>query len=297
MVSGHQVRLIQQISAKKEKGNMGGAVLEGLLDALSSKDTDSSTSGKISRLIACTNTKASAQKLEQRLSHHSSRLEVMHSSNIAAMRLADVIVLGVKPFLAQEVLGEAGVREAVAGKLIMSVIAGPANLQAFINGDAPQDDDVEAPRIVKINPNIAARYRQSLSLIEKPNPALPTHEQEFLEWFWNQVGTTKTLLPEQVNAGMMTMTCALSALSVPLEGILDGSVQEGLRRSDAMDVVLQSMKGLVVLLENGMHPAVLRESMASPRGCTIAALISLEKAGARGIFAKALLDGADVFRK
>jgi pyrroline-5-carboxylate reductase len=274
---------------------MGGAVLEGLLDALSSTDADHSAVGRIARFIACTNTKSSSQKLEQQLSRHSSRLEVLHSSNVAAMQSADVIVLGVKPFLVKKILEETGVREALAGKLIMSMIPSPENLQTFINAGSPQDDK-QAPRIVKTIPNIAARYRQSLTLIEEPCPRLPAHEQEFLEWFWNQIGTSKTLLPEQMNAGMMAMTCGLAALSVPLEGLLDASVREGLRRSDAMDVAVQSMKGLVTLLESGLHPAVLREMISSPRGCTIATLLSLEKAGARGVFAQAFLDGAEVFR-
>ncbi|KAI1865406.1 uncharacterized protein JN550_008454 [Neoarthrinium moseri] len=277
-----------------KEGNMGSAVLAGLLEALYPEGSTNAASSRISQLIACTNSETSAKKLEQQLGRHRSRVEVLHKANLEAMQRADVIVLGVKPYFAKDVLQEDGVREAVAGKLIMSMIPGSVtDLGSYLA--AAGNDAIEAPWLVKTIPNIAARYGQSMTLIDPPEPSLPREEQEFMKWFWNQIGSSKTLTSSTSNAGMMTMTAVLAGLSVSLEGVLDGSVREGLRRTDAMDIALQSMKSLVSILESGTHPAAMRESIASPRGCTIAALLSLEKAGVRGTFAQALIDGAEVF--
>ena len=84
---------------------------------------------------------------------------------------------------------------------------------------------------------------------------------------------------------------ALAIMTVPIEGILDGCVAEGLRRPEAMELVLQGIKGLSAALESGIHPAVLRESISSPRGCTIQSLLSLERAGSRADYADAIIQG------
>lgn len=269
-------------------------MLGGVLEALFPGETKEASPSKISHFIACTNTQGSAQKLQKQLGRQSPHVEILHQANVAAMEQADVVILGVKPYLVKDVLEEAGVREALAGKLLMSMIPIPASdLRSFVRGN--NTDGTQEPWFVKAIPNVGARYGQSMTIMDAPDSPLPAEEQEFVEWFWNLIGSLKVVSPSLSNAAMMNMTATLAGMSIALEGLLDGSVKEGLRRNDATDIAIQSMKSLVAVLENGTHPSVLRESMASPRGCTIATILSLEKAGVRGTFAQAFLDGAEIF--
>lgn len=244
--------------------------------------------------IACTKSVASAERLKAALSEeHAPYVEVTSSQDVPVkiMENADVIILGFKPFMAEDVLSAEGVAQALAGKLVISLLAGqtPQNLLRIIASGTSRQ--VEAPVIVKAIPNIGAQFRQSMTIIEAPEQPIPAHMTEIVNWIFNQVGWVKYLPPSQMDLGSVLVGAALAAMTVPIEGILDGCVAEGLKRPDAMEMVLRGIRGLSAALESGIHPAVLRESISSPRGCTIQALLTLEKAGSRADYAEAIING------
>ena len=51
-------------------------------------------------------------------------MDFQHGGNLLAITQADVIILGCKPYLVQSVLEVEGVSEALAGKFVISIIAG-----------------------------------------------------------------------------------------------------------------------------------------------------------------------------
>ena len=277
---------------------MGGAVLIGLLDTLyPSADTTTPTSNKISTFIACTKSDNGAKKLKQDLGRHASRVQVLASQNQAAMEAADVIVLGCKPYFARDVLLAPGIQDALEGKFVISLLAGmTANDTRKIILEGIQRPHFKVPHVAKVVPNVAARYRESMTILELSDPPigpLPPQESELLGWIFNQIGTTKFLPENLVNNGGMLITNTLAALSVALEGLLDGAVVGGLRRFDAMELAVQGVKGLGAMLEHDIHPAVMRESISSPKGSTIQSLMTVEKAATRAVFAQAQIDGTN----
>ncbi|KAH6897458.1 pyrroline-5-carboxylate reductase dimerization-domain-containing protein [Thelonectria olida] len=281
-------------------GNMGAAVLHGLLDTIYPEDSKSPTSSRFTRFIACTNTKTSAVALKEGLGRHrrvvSHTLDLWYQSNEMAFREADVIVLGVKPYMAKEVLQTPWMREAAAGKLVISLLAGlsVSDIRKVMFEDAAiwgKVDEVNRPYIAKAIPNLAARYGQSMTILEESMPALPPDMHELLEWTFSQVGKVKFMSPALTDAGSVLVTTCLATLSVPLDGILDGAVVEGLKRGEALDLAVQGVIGLGTMLQNGHHPAVLRENISSPRGCTIQTLLSVEREATRAVFADALVSG------
>ncbi|KAJ6119356.1 hypothetical protein N7523_003636 [Penicillium sp. IBT 18751x] len=279
-------------------GNMGGAILHGILSAAFS--SESSKSHPVSRFVACTKSAASAERLASSLSPGQESFVHVTSSQdvpIQIMADADIIVLGFKPFMADDVLGTKGVRQALAGKLVISLLAGQTrqNLARIIREG--NDGEVAEPVIIKVIPNMGAQFRQSMTIIETPEREVPAHMTEVVEWMFKQVGTIKYLPQNQMDLGSVLVGAALAAMTVPIEGILDGCVAEGLKRPDAMEMVLQGLKGLSAALESGIHPAVLRESISSPRGCTIQALLTLEKAGSRSDYAEAIINGTQHLKK
>ena len=276
---------------------MGSAILHGILDSITS-DAHSvrseSTKHPITRFIACTKTAESAERLKATFPvEQKSLVEVTPSQEVPVeiMKRADVIILGFKPFMAEDVLGSAGVRDALAGKLVISLLAGqtPHDLIRIIRKSS--SGSFADPVVVQVNPNMGARFRESMTMIGIPEEPIPAQMKEVVDWVFNQVGAIKYLPPNQMNLGSVVGGAALAIMTVPIEGILDGCVAEGLRRPEAMELVLQGIRGLSAALESGIHPAVLRESVSSPRGCTIQSLLSLERAGSRADYADAVIQG------
>ena len=70
-----------------------------------------------------------------------------------------------------------------------------------------------------------------------------------------------------------------------IEALADGGVLMGLPRKLAASLAAQTVLGAAASVQGtGRHPAELREAVASPGGTTMAALESLERAGARAAF-------------
>lgn len=284
---------------------MGGAILHGVLDAAFSIESNSQQTRPVSKFIACTKTTASADRLRASIpAEQQPYVEVVSSQAVPVevMKNADIIVLGFKPFMAEDVLRAKGVEAALAGKLVISLLAGqtPQNLARIIRGNQQDSLGNHIPDtcpsvmdsiIVKAIPNMGAQFRQSVTIIETPEQPIPKHMTEVVEWMFKQVGEIKYLPQSQMDLGSVLVGAALAAMTVPIEGILDGCVAEGLKRSDAMEMMLGGLRGLTAALESGIHPAVLRESISSPRGCTIQALLTLEKAGSRADYAEAIING------
>ncbi|KAM5370922.1 hypothetical protein ACJZ2D_008235 [Fusarium nematophilum] len=275
-------------------GNMGGALLHGFLEAMFPEDPDKCINQKVSRFIACTTSEKSARTLEENLGRHAPHVRVLYQQNQAAMEQADVIILGFKPAMATKILQEPGVRQSVSGKLVISLLAGLSTQEIQSLIEEPDEPlDLPSFHVSKAIPNLAARYGKSMTIVEQPLPDFPRHYIEFLEWMFGLVGCTKFLDHSLVDVGSVLVTTCLATLTIPLDGLLDGSVVKGFRRTDAMDLVVQGVVGLGALLSHGSHPAILREQISSPKGCTIQTLVSVERQGGRAMFTDALLQGTE----
>ncbi|KAK2926567.1 Pyrroline-5-carboxylate reductase, catalytic, N-terminal [Fusarium oxysporum f. sp. vasinfectum] len=136
------------------------------------------------RFIACTNTEKSALALRHTVGRHISRVRILHQQNRAAVEEADVVVLGVKPYYVKDVLHEPGVREALAGKLVISLVAGLSakELQSLIVSPT-QISDAATPYVARAIPNVATRYGQSMTIVEKSDPRSLHSRKVYWRWY------------------------------------------------------------------------------------------------------------------
>jgi len=80
-----------------------------------------------------------------------------------------------------------------------------------------------------------------------------------------------------------------SIVSIVLEALADGGVMMGLPRAEALELAAQTVQGTArMVLQTGIHPAALKDSVTTPGGCTIAGLLSLEDGRVRSTVARAI---------
>ncbi|MGH9568401.1 MAG: pyrroline-5-carboxylate reductase dimerization domain-containing protein, partial [Candidatus Angelobacter sp.] len=77
---------------------------------------------------------------------------------------------------------------------------------------------------------------------------------------------------------------------VILESLAEAGVSVGLPRELATTLAAQTLFGSAKLaLETGHHPALLKDAVTTPAGCTIEGLIELEKGGLRVTLMNAII--------
>ncbi|KAE8448909.1 hypothetical protein EG329_008705 [Mollisiaceae sp. DMI_Dod_QoI] len=268
---------------------MASAILSGVLTACAASDSKGSPP-KITRFIATVNSISSATTLNFRFED---RVDVFfgEGANVRAMQEADIVLLGFKPYMIDQILRQDGVRDALIGKLIISVLVGSPvrKIEAAILQDRPLDERKGEELYVKrAMMNIAAEFGASMTVIETTE-GMPREYDEITEWMFLQLGKTAPVAPELYDIGGVMAGASGALLSVAFDGMLDGAVSQGLKRTDAKKILTQALFSLATLLENGEHPAVLREKFSSPKGTTIDGLLSLEEDRARYAFSKAVI--------
>ncbi|KAJ3955699.1 hypothetical protein N0V92_007781 [Colletotrichum tropicale] len=272
-------------------GSMGSALLRGLLDSCALPNSEVPKPDEF-RFIACTKTSRSAGMLSEALGEDAGRVKVIHGESVKAAEEAGIVILGFKPYMAAGVFDTPGFLDALEGKLVVSMLAG---LTVKELNELALSNDVEKKskrciHFTRALPTVACRYRQSMTVLEVPDN-LPDQETNVLESIFARVGKSRVLAPDLINIGSMLVAASIATISVPLDGLLDGAVAEGLKRSEARDLVIQGLQDLVAMLENGEQTASMREAISSPKGGTIQSLITVEKAGTRGTFAEAVING------
>ncbi|KAH8685376.1 pyrroline-5-carboxylate reductase [Tricladium varicosporioides] len=280
-------------------GTMGSAILSGVLVSCA-RSEGAGESPKFTHFLATVQSEASAEKLRTRFSSYGSHLEVVAGDNVKAMQRADVILLACKPYLAEKVLTQMGVAHAVEGKLIISVLVGSPveKLKNFIvhcHGNPasfvmPGEVDRRIYKNLYIKRamlNLAAEHGQSMTVIE--STPMPEYYEDISQWIFSQVGKTAPVAPDLYDVGGVLAGASSAFLSVAFDGILDGAVKEGMKRADARKILTQSLFSLATLLQEGEHPAVLREKYSSPKGTTIEGLQSLEEDRVRYAFSKCII--------
>ncbi|RDW91611.1 hypothetical protein BP5796_02776 [Coleophoma crateriformis] len=274
-------------------GVMCSSILEGVL-AATVKQESAGTEPLISNFVATVQSAGSIERLKKQFP---SRLKVLQGGNVQAMEEADIIMLGCKPYMAQAVLGAPGVLEALRGKFLISVLVGttPDKLHDCIYANYIPSGPDDFCYIRRALPNLAASLGESAtvaqasgSVAEEGKP-LPAHFQAVMDFIFTSIGKIHIVPGDLYDvAGILSGPGAVFT-TVAVDGMLDGAVQQGLKRIEAKRILAQALRGLAAILEDGQHPAVLRESASSPRGVTIEGLLSLEEDRVRHAYSKATI--------
>ena len=195
--------------------------------------------------------------------------------NAALVAQSDLVVLAVKPQVVPTVLAAlAGERE-LARPLWVSIAAGVriAKLEAALGAGA---------RVVRAMPNTPALVRSGATAI-CGNAAASAADLARAHALFASVGTCWTAPREALLDAVTGLSGSGPAyVFVFLEALGDAGVRMGLPRDAAYQLAFQTVLGAAKLaIEDGRHPAALKDQVTSPGGTTIAGLERLEAGGLR----------------
>jgi pyrroline-5-carboxylate reductase len=292
------------------EGTMGIAIMSGIMAHLEESSrgiqfhNPNSSSGTAtpaeehpqhlpSRFIACVRRDASAKKIEKTMAAHRTPLSIYVEDNVKAVQEADVVLLSCKPQMFREILGTEGMKEALAGKMLISILAGvtAAQIETLLySGSAPQN----ACRVVRAMPNTASFVRESMTVIATSTPPLPRDWNNLITWIFSRIGRVVQLPPSAMDASTALCGSGPAFMALVLEALADGGVAMGLPRAESQLMAAQVMKGTAGLVIAGDHPAILRDKVSTPGGCTIGGLLVLEEGSVRGSVARAVREATVV---
>ncbi|BGP16842.1 hypothetical protein JCM10213_003338 [Rhodosporidiobolus nylandii] len=290
-------------------GTMGVAVLSGVLENLSSPrpaNTDGDESGPSTpmgslildpnsnprslpdRFVATVNRAETVKKLRktfEAIGPLGSMVQVRQSGeNVKSVAESDVVLLCCKPQLAAHLLLAPGMSEALEGKLLVSILAGTTI--GMMREWVP-----ESCTVVRSMPNTPTKIREGMTVISSLDPANPktTINREILTALFTPLGRCRFMDEKHFDAVTAVAGSGPAFVCVVLEAMADGGVMMGLPRSEALELAAQTMQGAArMVLQTGVHPAALKDSVTTPGGCTIAGLLRLEDGQMRSTIARCI---------
>lgn len=199
------------------------------------------------------------------------------------VRLADVIVVAVKPYLVQEVLTPlCGLL--TEEKAVVSVASGwlCERFAALLPG----------AHHISIMPNTPVRVCEGAILTEERHTLTEAQAARVRELL-GALGLVETIEGRLMSIGSAVSGCGPAFASMFLEALGDAGVKHGLPRAAAYRLAAQMIAGTGRLhLETGAHPGAMKDAVCSPGGDTIVGVAALERGGMRA----AVIDAVDAIQ-
>jgi pyrroline-5-carboxylate reductase len=203
------------------------------------------------------------------------------TENAKAARGADIVLLGVKPQVVGDVLKEIA-PELTEKTLVISVAASvpTSYIEQRLDGKVP---------VVRAMPNTPASVGSGMTGICRGAHAGAEH-LEMARAMFNAVGRTVVVDEKNMDAVTGLSASGPAFAYIILESLAEAGVKVGLPRDVATLLAAQTMKGAAsVVLETGDHPALLKDAVTTPAGCTIDGIMELEEGKLRVTLIKAVV--------
>jgi pyrroline-5-carboxylate reductase len=210
------------------------------------------------------------------------------TDNREAVRGTDIILLTVKPQTVAEVLQEIA-SEIGAQTLLVSVAASVPTTyveQLFTAASGGRHNEVA---VIRAMPNTPASVGCGMTGICRGAHAGPD-DLEIARSMFDAVGRTVVLDEKHMDAVTGLSASGPAFAYIILESLAEAGVKVGLPRDVATLLAAQTMKGSAsVVLETGDHPALLKDAVTTPAGCTIDGILELEEGKLRVTLIKAVV--------
>jgi pyrroline-5-carboxylate reductase len=201
--------------------------------------------------------------------------------NQEAVSRSDIIILAVKPQMIAQVLVEI-VPALNDNKFVISIAA--AISTSFIEGKLNKNISV-----IRAMPNIASLVNEGMTVL-CPGQFVQKEHLDIALAIFDSVGEVEIIHREELMDVVTALSGSGPAYSyMMIESLTDGGVRMGLPRELARKLAAQSvLGGAKMVLQTGLHPALLKDEVTTPAGVTIDGLMELEDGGFRVALIKAI---------
>lgn len=237
-------------------GNMGGAILDGILSSHLVNKED---------ISVCVSREESALRIKKEKGVYTT-LDAKD-----AVKDCDIVILAVKPFKFDEVIPF--IKEDCKDKLIISVAAGVtiAKIKEMMECDTLH--------VVRTMPNTPACVQEALSSVTF-NEYVNEEEKAITRAIFTSFGKIVEVEEDMIHTVICMSGSSPAYVFMLLTAMVEFGEKHGLSREQAMDMAGQAVLGSAkMLLETHNDPDVMKKNVCSPKGTTIEAVLSFEKDG------------------
>jgi pyrroline-5-carboxylate reductase len=250
-------------------GKMGGILVKAFLEK---------------NLLSRTLTTATVQH-EDRAHSLSQKLGIpVSTDNVAAARNADIVFVCLKPQAVQGVMEQ--IRPQIRPQQLVISVAASVPTSHIENALA------QSVPVVRAMPNTPCVIGHGMTALCKGKHAGTQHLEIASELF-NVVGRTVVVDEKHMDAVTGLSASGPAYIYIILESLAEAGVKVGLPRDIATLLAAQTTLGAAaVVLETGDHPALLKDAVTTPAGCTIDGILELEEGKLRVTLIKAVVKAA-----
>ncbi|HEX4154060.1 MAG TPA: pyrroline-5-carboxylate reductase [Acidobacteriaceae bacterium] len=246
-------------------GKMGGILVEAFLrSGLFTAD----------RIAATVAHDLRAQALSEKLGFR------ITTDNRRAVKDADIVLLAVKPTQVVELVRE------ITPTLKRSALL--ISIAASVKTSAIEDAAGASRAVIRAMPNTPAMLAAGITALCRGRFA--TDDQLALaQKIFTTVGRTVVVDERHMDAVTGLSGSGPAFLYIILEALAEAGVNVGLPRETATQLAAQTAYGAArMVLETGSHPALLKDEVTTPAGCTVDGILELEEGGLRVTLIKAV---------
>ena len=218
---------------------------------------------------------------EERAEALSSRFGIsVTTDNLQAAQDADIILLGVKPQQMADVVCE--IAPALhPNKLLIS-------FAASVKTGAIEEATHGRISVIRAMPNTPAKLGAGITAIAR-GTFVTDAQMELAERIFATVGRTVIVDEKHMDAVTGLSGSGPAFLYIIIEALAEAGVNVGLPRDIATELAAQTTYGAArMVLETGSHPALLKDEVTTPAGCTVEGILELEEGGLRVTLIKAV---------
>src|ERR1700689_5399799 len=202
------------------------------------------------------------------------------TDNLQVAEQADVILLGVKPQQMADVVS--GIAPALhPGKLLISFAASVKTtaIEAAVGCQIP---------VIRAMPNTPAMLGAGITAICR-GKFVTDQQLALAEKIFATVGRPVIVDEKHWDAVTGLSGSGPAFLYIIIEALAEAGVNVGLPREVATLLAAQTTYGAAkMVLETGSHPALLKDEVTTPAGCTVDGILELEEGGLRVTLIKAV---------
>jgi len=211
------------------------------------------------------------------------------TDNVATVQSADVILLGVKPFQVPALMAE--IKPALTTSKLLISFAAAVKTGAI---EAAAGIDVPVIRAMPNTPSMLGAGIAALCRGKHVSEAQMTLASRIFE----AVGRTVIVDEKHMDAVTGLSASGPAFIYIILESLAEAGVKVGLPRDIATLLAAQTTLGAAkMVLETGYHPALLKDAVTTPAGCTIDGILELEEGGLRVTLIKAVMRATERARQ